>query len=204
MKKTYCSIIFCFVSLSSLYAQKDCKLKKDLDSIKVYTCHNDTSRFKSIVAEFTLHTTLDQLAQFVFDTPNYTTWQFNTIEAQTIRKISSSEQIYHTVIEAPWPVIDRDMVVRMRIQRSDQNMVIHTESEEGILPRKELYVRVPSSRGMWIVKEKNKNILQIKYTMQIDPGGAVPSWLVNWVCAQAPYESFKNLKAILENKKLIN
>jgi hypothetical protein len=204
MKKTYCSIIFCFVSLSSLYAQKDCKLKKDLDSIKVYTCHNDTSRFKSIVAEFTLHTTLDQLAQFVFDTPNYTTWQFNTIEAQTIRKISSSEQIYHTVIEAPWPVIDRDMVVRMRIQRSDQNMVIHTESEEGILPRKELYIRVPSSRGMWIVKEKNKNILQIKYTMQIDPGGAVPSWLVNWVCAQAPYESFKNLKAILENKKLIN
>ncbi len=203
MRKIYFSIIFGFASLTCLYAQRDCKLKKNQYSIKVYTCHTDTSKFKSLVAEFTLQTTLDQLAQFIFDTPSYTRWQFNTIEAEAIKKISSSEQIYHTVIEAPWPVTDRDMVVRMKIQHNstDNEMVITAESEPGILPKEESHVRVPSSRAKWIVKEKNKNLLQIKYTMQIDPGGAVPSWLVNWVCAQAPYESFRNLKAILEKKK---
>jgi len=92
--------------------------------------------------------------------------------------------------------------VRMKIKYDQTDeMVITAESETGILPKKESYVRVPSSRGMWIVKEKNKNSLQVKYTMQIDPGGAVPAWLANWICAQAPYESFRNLKAILEKKK---
>jgi hypothetical protein len=203
MRKIFYSITFGFASLPCIYAQNDCKLKKDQDSIKVYTCHTDTSRFKSIVAEFTLHTSFDQLAQIVFDTPNYTQWQFNTIEAKTVKKISSSEQVYRTVIEAPWPVVDRDMVVHMKIQhdRNSNEMVITAESEKGIIPKKESYVRVPASRGKWIVKEKSRNLLQVKYTMQIDPGGSVPPWLVNWVCAEAPYKSFRNLKAILEKKK---
>jgi hypothetical protein len=155
------------------------------------------------MAAFTLHATLDQLAQFVLDAPNYTHWQYNTIEATTIKRISDSEQIYHTVIEAPWPVIDRDMVVHIKSKRDQDNhrLIITTESEANILPEKVGYVRVPSSHGKWIVIQKNKQQLQVKFTMQIDPGGSVPVWLVNWVCAEAPYQSFKNLKTILEKTK---
>lgn len=202
MTKIHCSVIFLFAFLNGP-AQNDCKLKKDQDSIKVYTCHTDTSRFKSIIAEFTLRATLDQLARFVLEIPHYTSWQFNTIESKTIRKISASEQIYHTVIEAPWPVTNRDMVVHIKIKhdQDSHSMIITTESEAGIFREVDGYVRVPSSRGKWVVTQKNKNQLQINYTMQIDPGGSVPVWLVNWVCAQAPYQSFKNLKTILEKRK---
>ena len=202
VRKIYYSVVFVLTSLTCLYAQQDCKLKKDQDSIKVYTCHTDTSRFKSIVAEFTINTTREELIQVVMNIPEYTQWQYNTVEAKVLRKISESEQLYRTVIEAPWPVTDRDMVVRIKTKHQDNNgIIITTESETGVLPKKEAYVRVPSSRGKWIVTQKNKNKLQIKFTMQIDPGGSVPAWLVNWVCAEAPYKSFKNLKRILERKK---
>jgi len=201
--KFHRSIIFVFASLKCLYGQNDCRLKKDQDSIKVYTCHNDTSRFKSIVAEFNLHASLEQLSQFILDVPNYTQWQYNTIAAKMIKKISASEQIYHTVIEAPWPVTNRDMVVHLKSEtdQSTHGIIITTESQAGILPRRVGVVRVPSSYGKWIVTKRSKNRLQIKYTMQIDPGGSVPVWLVNWVCAEAPYRSFKNLKTILEPTK---
>lgn len=201
MRKIYCSFILAFTSLTCPYAQTDCKLKKDQDSIKVYTCHTDTSRFKSIVAEFTINTTLEELTRVVMDIAGYARWQFNTVEAKVIKKISKSEQLYRTVIEAPWPVTDRDMVVRIQTKYENSNLVITTESETGILPRNKAFVRVPTSRGKWIVTMKSKNRLQVKFTMQIDPGGSVPAWLVNWVCAQAPYQSFKNLKTILEKKK---
>jgi hypothetical protein len=79
--------------------------------------------------------------------------------------------------------------------------MITTESERGVVAEQKGFVRVPASRALWIIREKTKNHLEIKYTMQIDPGGDVPVWLVNWVCAQAPYQSFKNLKAILEKRK---
>ena len=36
--------------------------------------------------------------------------------------------------------------------------------------------------------------------MEIDPGGYVPAWMVNMVAAEAPYESFRNFKKIVENK----
>ena len=201
MKKIYCSIVV-LVTFSCSQAQQDCKLKKDQDSIKVYTCHTDTSRYKSIVAEFDLHSTLDQLGQVILDIPGYTRWQYNTIEAKPIKIISGSEQIYRTVIAAPWPVTNRDMVVNIKIKydQSNHGMMITTESKAGIIPVAEGFVRVPSSRGIWTVRQKNKNQLHVRFTMQIDPGGIVPAWIVNWVCAQAPYQSFKNLKGIFEKK----
>lgn len=197
--KIGCLFIFILASLTCLQAQNNCKLKKDQDSIKVYTCHTDTSRFKSIVTELTIKTTLDQLKRFILDIPNYTQWQYNTVEATVIRKVSESELIYRTVIEAPWPVMNRDMVVHIRTKYTPNNeLIITTESENGIVPEKKGFVRVPSSYAKWTVKMKKKNQLQIKYTMQIDPGGSVPAWLVNWVCAEAPYQSFKKLKELIE------
>lgn len=132
----------------------------------------------------------------------YTKWQYNTIESNVIKRISPSEQIYRNVVEAPWPVVDRDMVVRMRthVDENKNEASIDAESVKGILPSVDNFVRVPSSRAHWAIKQVNQN-LEVRYTMQIDPGGSVPAWLANWVCAQAPYESFRNLKAILEKKK---
>ncbi len=202
MKKICCAIIFVFASLICVQAQNNCKLKKDQDSIKVYTCHTDTSQYKSIIAEFTVNSTLERLISFVLDIPNYTQWQYNTVEAKVIRKISDSEQIYRTVIEAPWPVTNRDMVVhiRMKYDPEKKSTIITTDSENGLIAERKELVRVPSSHAEWSVKQKNERRLEIKYTMQIDPGGSVPAWLVNWVCAQAPYQSFKKLKARLERR----
>jgi len=187
------------LALSRAQSQDRCKLKIDKDSIKVYTCHTDTSRFKSIVTELTVNATLNQLTRFILDIPHYTRWQYNTTEAKTIKKISDSEQIYRTVIEAPWPVTDRDMVVRIRLTRDEnqKNLIITSDSERGIVPEMEKLIRIPSSHAQWTVSREGKK-LRIRYVMQIDPGGAVPAWLANWVCANAPYLSFKQLKAELE------
>lgn len=205
LKKIGLSLVFLFAILSRLQSQP-CKLKIDQDSIKVYTCHTDTSLFKSIVAEFTLNATFDQLTRLVMNIPAYTRWQYNTVEADAIKIISDSEQIYHNVIKAPWPVADRDMVVRIKTSYhpDHRSLVITTESEAKTIPKKAGCVRVPSSFGRWMVTMKNKNQLHISYTMQIDPGGSVPAWLVNWACAQAPYQSFKNLKRILEKENQKN
>jgi hypothetical protein len=203
LKKIVFTFIFTFFSLSELLSQSNCSLRKDRDGIKVYTCHTDTSRFKSIVAEFTINSSFNDLMDRMMDVDGYTKWQFNTVEAKVLGRSSQSEQIYRTIVEAPWPIIDRDMVVRMtvHVDENKNEASIDAESVKGILPSSNNYVRVPSSRAHWIVKRGKEKNLEVRYTMQIDPGGAVPSWLVNWVCAQAPYESFKNLKAILEKKK---
>jgi len=175
-------------------AQTDCKLRKDEDGIKVYTCNTDTSKFKSIKVECELRCSLDQLENCLLDFPNYTQWQFNTTESKTVRKISETEFIYYTKVEAPWPVSDRDMVVRLRAYRSNHQLTVSANSEPGVVEEKDGLVRVPTSRSQWVVREKSTDVLEISYSIQIDPGGNVPAWLVNWVCANAPLQSFQALK----------
>src|SRR5579885_746061 len=110
------------------HAQTDCKLRKDVDGIKVYTCNTDTSKFKSIKVECDLKCSLDVLEKCLLDFDNYKYWQFNTVESKAVKKMSDSEFIYYTKIEAPWPVSDRDMVVRFRSARSDNQLMISANS----------------------------------------------------------------------------
>jgi hypothetical protein len=193
--------IFSLTGLSIIVdAQADCKLRKDEDGIKVYTCNTDTSKFKSIKVETELNCSLDNLELCLLDFENYIHWQYNTTESKALKKISDTEFIYYARIEAPWPVSDRDMVVRLRSQRTGDQLLISANSEPGILAEKKDLVRVPASRSQWLVKEKSKEHLEIKYEIQIDPGGNVPAWLVNWVCANAPLQSFQALKRLNETK----
>ncbi len=71
-------------------------------------------------------------------------------------------------------------------------------SAKGFMADQKGFVRVPSSHSKWVITKINETLLQVKYQMQIDPGGSVPAWLANWVCAEAPYRSFKKMKLLLE------
>ncbi len=58
-------------------------------------------------------------------------------------------------------------------------------------------VRVPFSEARWEVAMVNNKDLSIQYFLRIDPGGSVPTWLVNMAMAEGPYVTFKNLRAKL-------
>jgi hypothetical protein len=191
-------VLFCAISVFA-HGQKECKLRKNEDGIKVYTCNTDTSKFKSIKVECELKCSLEKLENCLLDFEKYTHWQFNTIESKALKKISDAEFIYYAKIDAPWPVSDRDMVVKLQTKRSDNQLIVTANSEKGILAEKKDLVRVPASRSQWIIEEKGKDLLEINYSIQIDPGGNVPAWLVNWVCANAPLQSFQALKKRNEN-----
>ena len=195
-------ILFVLIGTQSIaLAQSECKLRKDEGGIKVYTCNTDTSKFKSIKVECTLNCSLDKLESLLLDFDNYVQWQFNTTESKALKKNSDTEFVYYARIEAQWPVSDRDMVVLLRSVRTLNELHVSANSERGILAEKKDLVRVPASRSQWIVTEKSKNQLDVKYAIQIDPGGNVPAWLVNWVCANAPLQSFQSLKKLVEEQK---
>lgn len=185
--------IFCCLLAHGALSQP-CKLRKDADSIKVFVCHVDTSKFKSIRAEFLVRCSTSELIRHVTDIAHYPNWQFNTAKASIIKIVHSNEIIYHTYIDAPWPVEDRDMTVRMKWLVSDSVTIITANSEPELLAQEKDFIRVPFSHSTWTIHPMANGQLRVVYEMLIDPGGHVPAWLVNWVCAQAPYESFRDLR----------
>lgn len=192
--------LFCYPARG----QHDCVLQKDADSIKVYTCASEQMKFKTIKATFEVNATLSRMAAFVMDIENYVHWQYNTIKAQTIKKTSVKELIYYTEIAAPWPVSNRDMVTYFSITQDTLTklVTIDTHSFPGLMPVKEGLVRVPMSHGVWKIAWLTPSRVSVEYVIQIDPGGSVPAWMINMVAAQAPYDSFRNLRDKIHDFKI--
>ena len=55
-----------------------------------------------------------------------------------------------------------------------------------------------SSDINWYVTRASANSIRIVYTFETDPGGNVPSWLVNNFADKGPFESFKKLGELLK------
>ncbi|HTJ48495.1 MAG TPA: START domain-containing protein [Cyclobacteriaceae bacterium] len=190
-------------TFSVLFAQTDCVLRKDEDSIKVYTCHNEGSKFKSIKSDFTINTTFSTLVSMVLNIDNYNQWQYNTVNPKILKRISDHEIIYYVEVEAPWPVSNRDMIIHLIVKQdpTTKTVTMTADSEPDYIPHKEGLVRVPMSKSTWTVKRLSSKKLEVHYAIKIDPGGSVPAWMVNMVCAEAPYVSFSNLKSKIKSLK---
>ncbi len=197
------SIFFLFMVSTLSYAQKECVLRKEKDSIKVYTCNNDNSRFKTIRASVVMEATLSQVASVIMDVEKYETWQFNTISAKKLEKPTDEDVTFYSEVDAPWPIANRDLIIRIQLSQDKQTKIVtlNCNSLPKYLPENKQIVRVPFSKALWVLTPLSNNRVNIDYSIEINSGGAVPAWMVNMVCAQAPYESFRNFKARLASKK---
>lgn len=204
VSKVVSGLLFLLFTVNAFlsFSQSECDLKKDKDGIKVYTCKSDSSKFRSLIAEFDLeNTSLQTLENFLWDVNNYVNWQYNMVESGLIKRINDQVMIYRSEIDAPWPVEDREMLVQFSVIRDqfpeELTFLIYTITYD--YPLKENVLRVPYSNATWQVK-RNGNSLHVKYMMKINPGGYVPPMLVNLAMAEGPYVSFLNLKRMIEKK----
>ena len=178
-------------------------LQKEEDSIRIYTAHTETSKIKSIKAEFTLHSTREALFEQLLRADLYHEWQFNTIESKILETINPQEVVYYCEVEAPWPINNRDLIIHLKVNNipAANEFTIQTRAESSRVPVKNGVVRVPHSRGDWVVKQVGPKMLKVSFVFQVDPGGYVPAWLVNLTCAQAPFQTFRNLMSRLALKQ---
>ena len=136
----------------------------------------------------------------MFNVPNYLKWQYDAIEASMLKKISDDEMIYRIVIDAPWPVTNRELIVKFATEiRDDSHANFYINTVKSDFPVNEDLVRIPYSQASWTVTRVN-NDLYVIYKMNIDPGGYVPPMLVNIAMADGPHESFRSLKKLIERK----
>jgi hypothetical protein len=174
-------------------------IKEDQD-IKVYTTDAGTSGFKSIKVEAVFEGTLDKFLAIVVDVENQPNWVYGSRQASLLKQVSNREILYYVETDLPWPASDRDSVIRMRIKedRAQNSLTIISAGEPRSFPLQENKVRVPQYGAQWEVRAVGKDKLSISYLLQVDPGGILPSWIVNLFVSKGPYETFRNLSEQLK------
>jgi len=107
---------------------------------------------------------------------------------------------YYAEVNLPWPAANRDFVAHLTvIQNPDTKTVtIDGPAVPGFVPIKKDVVRIDNSVGKWIITPLEGGRTQVEYSIHVDPGGSLPSWLVNMFATEVPMHIFKNMRLQLQ------
>lgn len=193
-------LLYTSLLVSFAFGQANWKLTKDKDGIKVYQRDSRNSGFKSIKVECTLEGNFDKLIAVINNVNGYKNWVYNNKETSLLKRISNHEFYYYTEAYLPWPMDNRDAVMHTKITKDSLNrfLKINSVAVPKYIPEKDGKVRITYSDINWHVTRPTANTLHIVYVFETDPGGNVPTWLVNSFADKGPFESFKKLGELLK------
>ena len=193
--------IWLFIHSYSSFSQINWELAKDKNGIKVYTATEDGSKIKSIKVEAVLTGTLQKLVKILLDVENNKEWVYNTKQTYILKAVNANEILYYSETALPWPVANRDIPVRMRLNFNTTNNTLRVTAagEPNAYPVQKNIVRIQLFNSSWEVKPEGKNKIRIVYFLKIDPSGNVPAAVTNMFVTKGPYETFDNLSKLLSS-----
>jgi ribosome-associated toxin RatA of RatAB toxin-antitoxin module len=179
------------------------RLKKEANGIRCYTRIVPESGFKEYKAVAKIESTLSGLVALVADMDNAPEWIDTCVEGRVLKRIASNETITYSVNDAPWPVKDRDAAVHTKIRQDAVTKQV-TVSLVGIsdyLPAAPQRIRVKKLKGFWQFTPKSNGWVEVHYQVHCEPGGHLPSWLVNSVVVEQPYKTLLGMKDAVGKKR---
>ena len=183
---SYITLFFLCTSFC-LTAQEQWEMIKDKDGIQVYLEEEGIYAFKTFKGTTTIDASIHDFVDTIFDLERYPEWGHNVKSASLLERKGDTLQIYYSIAKAPFPYKNRDGVYRNRFTWNKENKELNVSIEvlDDYLEENDKYIRV-SGNGYWKVKVAAKNKLEVTFLMQVDPGGAVPSWLANLFVEDTP------------------
>ncbi|MGZ3752942.1 MAG: START domain-containing protein [Mucilaginibacter sp.] len=198
--------LFALVITTTVSAQTEWKLSTDKEGIKIYTSLVPGSKVKAIKVECTMDATASQLVAMVMDVKNSPDWVYRTKSAVLIKQVSPSELYYYSEVNLPWPAANRDFVAHLIVNQDPDTKIVTIEAPvvTGLVPVKKGIVRIDHSNGKWTITPTGNDHVKVEYSIHVDPGGDLPSWLVNMFATEGPMQIFRNLKLELQKPSYKN
>ena len=194
-------ILFLSFLLGSFFvhAGNEWVLKKNENGIAVYTRDIPGSNFKELKATTIFNASLPCIVALIKDVPSHTSWIFRCNQTRVIKMLNSTELYYYHETYVPWPASNRDGVVYYKISQDIKTKIVTVASKgiAGMVPLEPNKVRVPEMSAFWNFVPKDDGTVYGEYQLYVDPGGDIPSWMVNMFAVDGPYNSILNMKKML-------
>jgi len=167
------------------------------DGIAIYTRQAKDARIHEIKGTALIDAPMLQVLNVVLDYRKFKEWQPRLIVFERLREISDVEFINYAAMKMPWPVKNRDMVMRARFLIDRDNRWFHVTWKDTTWPAKPVtsrYVRVPKSRVKWSLRPAaGGKKTWVEFRALGDPGGLIPAWLVNYFSRYTLADSLRRL-----------
>jgi ketopantoate reductase len=177
-----------------LQAQQQTKPALNKNGIVIYTSKKGNSSIKQYEAQMTVNAIINEVEATIMDIDQLKNWNYKTSVSKVLKKVNDSTLIVYMVNHLGWPLQDRDNVARVVVSHNNEEVIITISPENNFMKPQKGIIRVTNFKGFWSLKKITTTSTQITQSFYADIGGNIPTFLVNSMITQAPYETFKALK----------
>ncbi|KAA6232635.1 hypothetical protein EKD00_01535 [Chlorobium phaeovibrioides] len=177
--------------------QADWEFRVEHKEIRIFSSRVEGSDVLGFKGEVTIPTTFRKLIALFHDTGSYLRWVHHLLEMEVLEKHDGLEYVIRQLIDAPWPVAKREMIIRTALAPfGDNGVAVTMQGAADALPENSSAVRVRDITGMWAFTPDGPDTVQLTFVMHIDPGADVPSGLSNQAMFEVPFYTLKNLRQL--------
>lgn len=195
----FCTLCLVVFSLGVYATGSGWQLAKEKSGVKVYTHDNYSNGMKGAKGVVQIRATVDQALDLLRNFSSYPQWMYQCSEAKLLKQISDTEFQVYSVVDAPFPVSDRDLVSTVSASQDASGAIT---LRLGCLPKghpeKSGKVRIPRFEGAWILTPKTNGTIEVVYQYASDPGGSIPTWVANASLTDIPLYTLIKMKEKLE------
>lgn len=138
----------------------------------------------------------DRIVSIIRDVAHQCEWMPDCSEARIVREEKEGVVFYRRT-DAPWPVSDRDVLLRSTIRVVDPGKEIQirfSAIDDPSVPPREGFVRMPRLSGSYTIRALGPGRSKIEIEVDADPGGSFPGWLAARTARDNPIRTIVNLR----------
>ncbi|MGP4846149.1 START domain-containing protein [Marinobacter sp. 1Y8] len=181
-------------------------LRKESDGIQIYTTDYAGSNFKAFKAVTVLNASIEQVMAVMTDSQSCQKWVHNCLKSKAIDEGDFYDRYAYSVNDMPWPVEDRDYVLRIRTHgdKASGEVVMTLNAVPNAHQESDEYQRIDKSDTLYRFEPVDANKTRITWVQHTEPNGSIPSWLANSLVVDIPMKSIKNLEKVAQQPAYAN
>jgi hypothetical protein len=119
----------------------------------------------------------------VLDTKSSRGWVRGNDGIEIIRNVDDRVQYVHMLTELPWPIRDRDMIMKRSVTVVQPATEFRVRYLCAPKERKERsgHLRITTCDSHFTLKAVDANKTYVDYQVMVDPGGGLPDWGRRWM-----------------------
>lgn len=200
---TMLSLLSSLICASTRADSNEWESRHSHDGLNVYTKSVEGAQIRLFRAEMVSNAPFELVMSILKDVSHYPDW-FHLCRSYEILdgSMKEGEYIGYYIVEAPWPLKDRDVYVKNRMTQDSatHTVTILTDAVPGFRPVNDEFTRVPEVYGKWTIRPVDKEHTYIEFVGHGHPGGIIPVWIANLVVTDVPKKTFENLRTVLEKR----
>lgn len=186
-----------FATAQAKTAEQTLSINKN--NIKVWTYQNSQNPVFSYRAETVYDTSVEKAVSLVLDVENAVKWvpYMGSVKVLS-RDDKKGEFLLYIVLDFPFPLKDRDLVVQGKIQKNAQGIIsIKNKAIDKGYAKNPNYVRLNDYQGDWTFQKLANNKVKVSTYGYANPEGSIPLKFVNLFVEQQPYQMLQKMKTEL-------